>query len=299
MTITRCLLLTMLLQACALCQTLTPGDHRRTMYVDGAWRVYRVHIPPSYDPATPMPLVLGLHSANHRGFHMADAEKGISRKADAIGFVAVYPNSEHQGNGQGYGWNWQDDPRMLDDLAFLEKLIDRMIDKLAIDEDRIYCLGVSSGGFMTQKLGSVLSHRIAAIAPVSASLGFWPQGGTQIVEIPPPSTPLPVLMLNGKRDQLIPYDGSQYVISVAETIDFWVEQNQCDPIPQQTYESDYDATLELYSGGVDGSEVGLCTFHSKGHAWQIKDDDPRYPHSNIDLIWRFFERHRLRADPLP
>ncbi len=299
MSYTRLLLLALLLGSSAFGQTLTPGEHRRTMWIDGSWRVYRVYIPASYDPATPMPLVLALHSANHRGFHMAEDEKGISRKADEVGFVALYPNSEHQGDGQGFGWNWWDDTRMLDDLAFLEQLIDRMEQHLAIDPERIYVLGVSSGGFMTQKLGSVLSDRIAAIAPVSASLGFWPQGGTGIVEIPPPATPLPVLMLNGERDQLIPYDGSQYVLSVPETIDFWVEQNGCDPTPRSFYEAPYDATVEIYSGGVDGAEVGLCTFHSKGHAWQIKDGDARYPHSNIDVIWRFFERHTLRSDPLP
>ncbi len=266
-----------------------PGTHRRTMQVDGVNRVYQIHIPPSYDPAVPVPLVLGLHSANHRGFHMDGPDKGISRKADDEGFVAVYPSSGKKVGGQGYAWNWQEDPRMLDDIKFLTTLIDRLENQLAIDPARIYVLGISSGGYMTQRLGSALADRIAAIAPVSATLGFWPGGGNGIVEIPPPSQPLPILLMNGKRDQLIPYNGNQYVISVPETVAFWAAENGCDPTPHSVYRPGYDATLELYTGG--GAAVGLCTFHTRGHAWQIQDDDPRYNGSNIDLIWRFFEAY--------
>ena len=36
---------------------LQPGDHTRTVSLKGVHRSYLVHVPPQYDPATPMPAV--------------------------------------------------------------------------------------------------------------------------------------------------------------------------------------------------------------------------------------------------
>jgi len=42
---------------------LAPGDHARTLQVDGRERSYLVHTPPKYDPKQPTPVVLILHGA--------------------------------------------------------------------------------------------------------------------------------------------------------------------------------------------------------------------------------------------
>src|SRR4051794_1095140 len=70
---------------------LAPGDHIRSLEIGGQSRAYLVHLPPSYDPAKPAPVVLAFHSAAMNGAAMARFS-GLSEKADRSGFVVVYPN---------------------------------------------------------------------------------------------------------------------------------------------------------------------------------------------------------------
>ena len=42
-------------------EALGPGDHTRTLQVDGRERSYLVHVPPQYDPKKPTPVVLVFH----------------------------------------------------------------------------------------------------------------------------------------------------------------------------------------------------------------------------------------------
>jgi poly(3-hydroxybutyrate) depolymerase len=46
---------------------LGPGDHTRSLTVDGLQRSYLVHIPPNYDPKKPAPVILLFHGAASNG----------------------------------------------------------------------------------------------------------------------------------------------------------------------------------------------------------------------------------------
>ena len=78
-----------------------PGDHTRTLKVDGRDRSYLVHVPGKYDGKTPMPVVLALHGAAMNGPMMA-VFCGLNKKADEAGFIAVYPS----GAGMGIFLTW-------------------------------------------------------------------------------------------------------------------------------------------------------------------------------------------------
>ena len=71
--------------------SLTPGNHSRSLESDGRTRTYQVHVPPQYDPSVPTPVVLAFHGAWTNGPMMAGFT-GLSKKADEAGFVVVYPN---------------------------------------------------------------------------------------------------------------------------------------------------------------------------------------------------------------
>jgi hypothetical protein len=80
-----------------------PGDHALTLAVDGRDRSYTLHIPSRYRGDAPVPLVLVLHGGG------GDAEtaaimSGMSRKSDAEGFVAAYPEGT-VGPGGARTWN--------------------------------------------------------------------------------------------------------------------------------------------------------------------------------------------------
>ena len=74
----------------------------RSLIVDGRTRSYFVHAPPGYDPAKPAPVVLALHGATRTGPLMAWFT-GLNAKADAAGFLAVYPDG--RGSRSSVYWN--------------------------------------------------------------------------------------------------------------------------------------------------------------------------------------------------
>ena len=71
--------------------------------------------------------------------------------------------------------------------------------KFSVDTSRVYVAGLSEGGFMSLHLGCALSDRIAAAAAVGAAM---PK--TMICL---PSRPVPMLMINGTSDPVVPYGG--------------------------------------------------------------------------------------------
>jgi len=93
------------------------------------------------------------------------------------------------------------DPAMrqsADDVGFVNALIDELSRMHPIDPDRIYVTGMSNGGMLSHRLGIELSHRIAAIAPVVA---------TVFGDEKKPANPVSALMLNGLLDRNVPPDG--------------------------------------------------------------------------------------------
>jgi len=75
-------------------------------YAGVTW-TYRIHVPKSYNKNTPMPLIL-----QHPGWGMSasseDAGAGISKYADAKGFISVTPqgmNDNTHNGGPWYSWN--------------------------------------------------------------------------------------------------------------------------------------------------------------------------------------------------
>ena len=61
--------------------------------------------------------------------------------------------------------------------------------------------GVSNGAKMSLRLGCELTDRITAIAPV---IGSMPES---LVSGCAPTRPIPILMINGTDDPLVPWEG--------------------------------------------------------------------------------------------
>ena len=145
---------------------------------------------------------------------------------------------------------------------------------------------------MTYRLGVELSDTVAAIAPVSGSIGgkaYW-DGSNTLYTIPPPEHPVPVIIFHGKKDANVPYNGGMWFLSVNKSVSFWVEHNQCDLIPQIEVSENGNIIRKTYANGTNGSEVVLYTVVDGVHAWF---GSPYFPCeiSATELMWEFFEAH--------
>jgi polyhydroxybutyrate depolymerase len=291
------------------------GSAQRTSLIhDNLERTFNIHIPSLYDKLVQLPLVIALHGRGGNGESMIlVTRKGFDKLADKDGFFVVYPD--------GIELNWNDG-RMdeeandrahrenIDDVGFISALIDYMIEDYNIDPKRVYVTGISNGAIMSYRLACELSNKIAAIAPVDGNIPhlLFPECS--------PSMPVSVLAINNVNDPLVPFEGGEInsifhriklgkVLSVNESIEFWVKRNQCSNIPVVAEEPDKDpedgtrVTRKQYTNGIDGTEVILYAVDGGGHTWPggfqylpkwIIGKTSRDIDANM-VIWDFFKRH--------
>ena len=284
---------------------LAAGNHVRRLTVDGRPRSYLVHVPRSYDAGRPTPVVVAFHGALMNGVAMAGFTR-LSRKADAAGFVVVYPN------GLGFAgttlfFNATAKPGgpggAADDVKFTGALLDDLATVVDVDAKRVFATGLSNGGMMANRVGAELSDRIAAIAPVA---------GTLALPDLHPSRPVPVMIFHGTADGIVPFAGpgswspkTMQFRSVDETVRAWRSADGCaagDGTVAETPDKVGDGTTvttTTWGGGRAGSEVVLVKVNGGGHTW------PGGPPAiavigtttgNVsanDLMWDFFCRHPL------
>lgn len=117
-----------------------------------------VYVPTSYDPGTPVPLVLMLHGAGQ------SAEIGIAPflpLADAAGIALVAPDS------RGGTWDFLYGPYGAD-VQFIDRALAHVFDRCAIDPSRVVIEGFSDGASYALSLGITngdLFSRVIAFSP--------------------------------------------------------------------------------------------------------------------------------------
>lgn len=289
---------------------LKPGSTQfRKLDVAGLSRSYLVHVPPSYDPSRPTPIVLAFHGAWMNAPIMA-LFSGLDRKADAAGFIVVYPNGTGVSDTFRFFNAWsvpgsggQGPP---DDVAFTAAMLDDLATVANVDPKRTFATGMSNGGMMCHRLAAELTDRLAAIAPVAGTLA--------IPGDPRPTRPVPVLHFHGDADRLVPFAGPSRrggrvlnFRSVDQTIATWVRLNNCanDPVvttlPHRSPDDGTTVVQAVYAPvNAGGAEVILVTIRGGGHTWPGRPVPIRYlgpttlDISANDLIWDFFLRHPMK-----
>src|SRR5262245_38312942 len=186
----------------------TPAAHAHTqqLVVDGQPRVFVLYRPYGTEPR---PTVIMLHGAGGNAAKEANAP-GLGQLAPQNGFAVVFPE------GRGGRWNhvppgkeaaafvelaFKDAGGALDDVKFLKLLVADLVRRGVSDPNRIYLVGRSAGGLMTPRMACDEARLFAGIGLLITGMSE-PQGA-----VCRPTKPLPVLMLNGTADQLIPYGG--------------------------------------------------------------------------------------------
>ena len=228
---------------------------------------------------------------------------GLNRKADEAGFVAVYPNGT--GKHSSFFWNGGG-PVMndqVDDVAFIDALLDDLMGAYPVDARRVYATGMSNGAMMAYRLAAELSERIAAVAPVS---------GTVATEIGQPQRPVSFLHFHGTKDEFIPFTGGKGAKSifgtnyrpVEDSILAWVKANGCDETPKIDVLADggdgLRVTRKTYGGGRGGAEVALVVIDGGGRTWTGKRSTAAVLGrstlnvSTNELMWEFFQKHKLK-----
>ncbi len=259
--------------------TLVAGDSSRTVVVDGVTRSYVLHAPASYDGTKAVPLVLDFHGIGGSGANEL-ANSPYPPVLDAEAVVMAFPD----GKKGPAGTAWNVGPccvANVDDVAFARALVEQVRGLACIDSQRVYAVGVLTGGGMAHYLGCHAADVFAAVAPAAFDLLAENIDGCT------PPRPITVISFRGTADSRVPYAGgpSSLVpgmpltfLGAEATFEKWAEIDACTGTASAP-----DANgCAAYSTCGGGSEVILCTKQGGG-------EDPGDP----NVAWPVLKRHTL------
>lgn len=261
----------------------------------------------------PAPLVIALHGNTQTGEDMASRTSwpGIAKREH---FGVVFPDglnrawADFRPNANRAG---RAPPAGTDDVAFVARLIEKFIADGTADPKRVYITGVSNGGAMTMTMICARADLFAAAASVIINLTDDSANACH------PSRPVPLLMMNGTADPLIPYQGgrgtSRFAVpgfwSTQMTLDFWRRANGCEAQDAGGVDledrdvTDRSTVTRISSRCPQGRDIVLYRINEGGHRMPGAFPDARFPRmvdmlfgpQNRDIdgaetIWAFFKR---------
>ena len=260
-----------------------------TMTSGGYQRSYLIHLPSTYQPAVPTPVIMAFHGRKGNGADI-EAFSGL----DALPVIAVYPVGLP---GEADQPAWQGAPYQppSDDVLFVSDLLDRLQSSLCVDPTRIYATGKSNGGGFTALLACRLEHRIAAFATVAGA--FYPQSTVGCG----PGTPVSLVDFHGTADTIVGYNGEASshgapLPALPDWVQGWADHDHSGPSTETPIGA--DVTQVAYAGCAAHSQIVHYRIAGAGHTWpgELVDSGPgsaTHTISATTVLWDFFQAHPL------
>ncbi len=259
---------------------LSPGEQgwhkNQTIDVSGTSRNYHMYLP---ENVTNAPIVILLHGNRSNkdeimGFTNVKAPYKVWENiALQENVILIVPDGTN-GSSDHRGWNdCRNDANGnpdANDVLFIDKLIDFVLNEHQADASKVFAVGTSNGGHMAMRLAQEIPDKLTAFAAIVASNPVNSQCTNATL-------PISALFMNGTEDPINPYDGGEMasnrgeVFSGQETIDYWVNRNQTDTTPTVTDLADTDTSdnstvkKHLYINGANNTEVVFYEVIGGGH----------------------------------
>lgn len=266
----------------------------KTLTFGATTRNYRVYQSPNYNTSNPAALIIALHGL---GDNMTNFSAGLnfSSIADTANIICIYPQALSD-PFVGAAWNSSAGSlgyypnSSIDDVGFIQALMDSAISTYAIDLSRIYVCGFSMGGFMTQKMALQANSRIAAFVSLSGTIG----SGISSLN---PGRQVPLAHFHGTADSVVTYSNGQYGWDVDSLVNFWVNNNACTPSPNIYNYPDISndgLTVERHEYGNGNPASDFWLYKINGGAHTVLG----LPQNDINQtleVWLFLNRYRLSS----
>lgn len=279
---------------------------RDSLRVGNDTRTYIVRAPRRVDRRNArLPLVIGMHGG---GGNAKNAET-MMRFTDLVEreqLIVVYPDGYGRESEGGrlpsmFTWNAMHCcgsamKNSVDDVAFVNALIDRISVEYPVDPARIYVTGMSNGAMMTHKVGRELSQRVAAIAPVV---------GAVFGDEPAAKGAVSAIIINGLLDTSVPPEGgepggigrSQWNANPRPNLEqgaYWARANGCRDTPTKTEQGQI---ITWRWPCPRGRDVELHQLRDGSHEWpggvrgRRGADATSQSMNATEVIWAFFKAH--------
>lgn len=287
---------------------------------DGRQREYRVFVPRRIKrKEDQVPLVICLHGGGGNASQVS--RMGMSGKATEHQFIVAYPNAIdlHWNDGRDTQ-RYADHDQEIDDVAFILDVVKEVKANHPVDPNRVFVMGVSNGGFMSQRLAMEHSQVFSAAGIIIASMG------EALKEKFAPELPVSMLFMNGTDDPLVPYDGGEVTVdlfpklsrlrnqptpsrgscvSTDDTVSMWCKRNKLSgkpavaQLPDKNKDDGCRVESKLWKGGELGTAVALYKVAGGGHTipgrkMPLPEKLVGRTNQDIDgleVIWQFFVDH--------
>ena len=273
------------------------ADFVRFTDSNGIEREYIAYVPEKVkESGEAAPLVVAYHGAqtSMRNFFENTL---YYRIANSAGFIVVFPESTlipvapalTGGVTKAYRPLWQlENPEMIGtEEVYADELLDHVIAKYKVDENRIYCTGHSMGCMMTNYLGtSKVSDRFAACGATSGPLnGEASYDYTEAV---------PMFMTMAEYD-MWPYDISEDT-AVSRAINNWLIRNGLaskDTVDEVRNNPDRTWVDGRYNHSAWAANDGIPVVR---YAWVTAKDHVNIVNENITLWTQWFAKWEKDED---
>jgi len=267
-----------------LATTVSVGPAHADVVLDLGRGPVTVHVPPSYDPAQPAPLVVLLHGYGASG-QLQENYMQLLPWTDRLGLLCVFPDGTVDPTGARF-WNATDAccdffGSGVDDSGYLRDLIEEIAAELSVDTERVFLLGHSNGGFMAYRMACDHADIIAAVASLAGATFVDPAHCS-------PSAPVRTLQIHGTADDTVEYDGGVNLVGnpatypgAVETTERWAAYNQCSLVPDLSQPPidlvvsapGCETTVTRYADGCDpGGSSELWSIVGGGHIPNLSPD---------------------------
>ncbi len=271
----------------------------KTITWGGQQRQYLEYLPSTYSETTPAPVLFMLHGMGDQVNNFFQATQ-IKNVAEEKGWIVVCPqalafNLQTPLVSQNFGACWNAGITVsvtinmygmsfdydigvnegVDDEGFLMATLAALGEEYNLDQDSLFFVGFSLGGFMSHRMAIQHGDIINSIAAVSGLVG------TDMASLTPVDN-VNVLQIFGTNDEMLSYDSalinlqnygySTTGLPAEETVEYWRAFNQCDEeaIVEQ-YPDTYDDTLTFemhsYLNGNNDSRVAYIKVYNGMHDW--------------------------------
>jgi polyhydroxybutyrate depolymerase len=226
---------------------------------------YVLTLPPGYTPEAPAPLVFAFHgfTRTHVQMYSGDA----SRLAEEVGSRAIVAYVKSQGE------SWDRPGELEPSLELYDALYEHLLATHCVDVERVFALGISSGGFFTTEVVCRHPERLAAAAVVSGAIETHCDAR------------MPILFVHGPADTEVPVSRGWHVR------DYFLSENGCGPRTAPT-------------------SIEQCVFYADCYPgyplWWCQHDEPTYDNTNhgwpsfaSQAIATFFDTIKVPANEPP
>ncbi len=271
-------------------------------------RKFILHQPPTFSGEIPTPLLIVLHGGSGNA-QSVQGFTNMNQVSNTYGFLALYP--EGYAPAQPSGFSWADgrgtsaDLAGIDDVGFINTLVDSLVADYNIDTSRIYLCGFSNGGFMTQRIACQANRHFAALASLGSTID------TALIAGCRPQRPIPMLFVMGTDDPFVPYNGGPMqegvspVVGIDSLVKFWKMNNGCqrflppESLPNTEPSDNSTVTRFTFTDCACDADVVQYRINNGGHTWpgvELPVYELIAGETNEDIqasveLWEFFRVH--------